>query len=56
MAEELEERFPDIKERMEKGAAESLAREGLKAGERGSRTKELEHGERTSPPDPKCGC
>ncbi len=45
MAKELEDRFPDIKERMEKGTAESLAREGLKAGvvepwEDGYRTKD----------------
>ncbi len=29
---ELEDKFPDIRERVEKGTAESLAREGLKAG------------------------
>lgn len=45
MARDLDERFPDIREKMERGAADSLAREGLKAGlvepwEDGYRTKD----------------
>jgi hypothetical protein len=45
MAKELEEKFPDIREKMERDTAESLAREGLKTGvvepwEDGYRTKD----------------